>query len=132
MRHSYYIKLTRTYYIVQAFNVRYPCDIEGVGCYFNVQLRRNLDLNIAITQQNKLFLIFPYVHISSLLSFHFSLYGAKVEDLDCGLTLVHVNGDLFYLYPTPEFPGLQPGSTISCTWHQRLWNIAISDFFPNW
>ena len=61
-----------------------------------------------------------------------SLYGAKVEDIDCGLTVGHVNGDLYYFTPTPSFPAIEPGEELVCTWHQKWWNVAISDFFPNW
>ena len=63
---------------------------------------------------------------------YFSLYGVAEEILDCGLTTVHVNGDLYYFTPSLSMDDLKPGAEMSCTWHQKWWNIAKSDFFPNW
>ena len=59
----------------------------------------------------------------------FSLYGLVEEELDCGLFLDHVNGDLYSLnfVNTPI-----PGHGVTCTHHQESSNVAKSDFFPNW
>lgn len=68
----------------------------------------------------------------SLVQIHFSLYGVAEQKLDCGLRVVHVNGDLYYFTPSISMSDLQPGGQLVCNWHQKWWNTAKTDFFPNW
>ena len=60
------------------------------------------------------------------------MYGAKEEELGCGLAIVHVEGDLYYFTPADMFTEIKPAELLACEWHQKWWNIAKSDFFPNW
>jgi hexosaminidase len=64
---------------------------------------------------------------------YFSLYGVRVENLSCGLKVDEVNGGLFYFEPIPnEFKGIAIGEFIICTFFNKHWTVAKTDFFLNW
>lgn len=53
----------------------------------------------------------------------------KEDDLDCGLKLEYVSGDLYSLALIIDS---YPGHELICTLYQELWNVARTDFLPNW
>ncbi|XP_052788332.1 uncharacterized protein LOC128223112 [Mya arenaria] len=66
--------------------------------------------------------------------YFYSLYGAKAEELSCGLTIGHVNGGLYYIEPTSDnFPGIPAGHSLDpCINKNRLWMVSRTDNLPNW
>ena len=63
----------------------------------------------------------------------FSLYGAKLETLACGLKIGHVNGGLFYFEPVPGvFKEIKAGQELVCLYKNHNWLVSRTDNFPNW
>ncbi|KAL8603368.1 hypothetical protein ACOMHN_039731 [Nucella lapillus] len=49
-----------------------------------------------------------------------------------GLHLLHINGCLFRLQPTPEFTPLKKGQAITIPFKGQYYSVARSDILPNW
>ncbi|MDD1794200.1 carbohydate-binding domain-containing protein [Enterovibrio sp. ZSDZ42] len=49
-----------------------------------------------------------------------------------GLTVSHVNGDIFKIEPTDSFNALEPGKTLTIEFESEFWQIAKTDIMPNW
>ncbi|MDD1784242.1 carbohydate-binding domain-containing protein [Enterovibrio sp. ZSDZ35] len=49
-----------------------------------------------------------------------------------GLTVSHVNGDIFKIEPTTAFQPLQPGQTLTIEFESEFWQVAKTDIMPNW
>ncbi|PKF51949.1 family 20 glycosylhydrolase [Enterovibrio nigricans] len=49
-----------------------------------------------------------------------------------GLTVTHVNGDIFKIEPTDSFKSLEPGQTLTIEFESEFWQIAKTDIMPNW
>ncbi|KAK7102185.1 chitobiase-like isoform X1 [Littorina saxatilis] len=55
--------------------------------------------------------------------------GIKLAD---GLHLMHINGCLFRLHPTPDFKPLGQGQALTIPFHGQYYSVARCDILPNW
>ncbi|XP_045182279.2 beta-hexosaminidase-like [Mercenaria mercenaria] len=65
--------------------------------------------------------------------YFYNLYGVKAEDLACGLRVEIINGGLFSFMPKHNgFTGIAPSTVLKCTFYNKYWTVAKTDFFLNW